>query len=143
MGPAAASAQLLAPGIPGTTRQQFPGDPQASVPDLRPLLRTGSGSELADIVSRFASDDQALRRKYDLGGSAVQRARRTGFLMVWRERLRQLPFDQLSQEGRIDYVLLDSHLVHELDLQALEQQQRVASLGSGQEQLPLAHLPEE
>ena len=38
-----------------------------------------------------------------------------GFWGAWRTRLRALDFDRLSQEGKIDYVLLDNHLRYQLD----------------------------
>jgi hypothetical protein len=42
----------------------------------------------------------------------------------WRSRLREVDFDKLGREGRIDYVLLDARLRHELDL--LDRDEKVA-----------------
>jgi hypothetical protein len=38
------------------------------------------------------------------------------FFNAWRARLAEVNFDKLGQEGRIDYVLLDNHLVYQLAL---------------------------
>ena len=73
-------------------------------------------SELADIVQRYSADLSALGRRYDADDSPAQRARMRGFWGAWRTRLRALDFDRLSQEGKIDYVLLDNHLRYQLDL---------------------------
>src|SRR5207237_794381 len=42
----------------------------------------------------------------------------------WRARLRELEFDRLSQEGKVDYVLLDSYLIHQLALLDRDAKQR-------------------
>jgi uncharacterized protein (DUF885 family) len=102
----------------------FPADPLASVPALAPMV-AAKGSELAEVVQRFALDQQTLGRRYDAFDSPAQRARMRGFYTAWRSRLRALDFDRLSQEGRIDYVLLDNHLRYELDLADRQDTMRV------------------
>jgi uncharacterized protein (DUF885 family) len=90
-------------------------DSTKGVPDLKGLVGRPA-SELADVVDRFSSDRNALFRKYDAEGSPDQRTRARAFYTGWRARLREIDFDKLSQEGRVDYVLLDNRLRHELDL---------------------------
>jgi uncharacterized protein (DUF885 family) len=101
----------------------FPADPLASVPDLT-ALATAKGSELAAVVQRYALDEQSLNRRYDAFDSPAQRTRLRGFYTAWRTRLRALDFERLSQEGKIDYVLLDNHLRYELDLADRQEVQR-------------------
>ena len=101
----------------------FPADPLASVPALPPMAAAKS-SELAEIVQRFTLDNTALARRYDADDSPDQRARMRGFYTAWRTRLKTLDFDRLSQEGKIDYVLLDNHLRYELDLADRQDVQR-------------------
>ena len=108
-----ALATALAAQAPRTA--PFPSDPMASVPDLATLAAT-KGSELVAVVQRYALDEQTLSRRYDAFDSPDQRSRMRGFYTAWRTKLRALDFDRLSQEGRIDYVLLDNHLRYELDL---------------------------
>ncbi|HYW52310.1 MAG TPA: hypothetical protein VE861_16970, partial [Gemmatimonadaceae bacterium] len=93
----------------------FPTDAGASVPDLTQLAGA-KGSELVGVVQRYALDEQTLGRRYDAFDSPDQRTRMRAFYSAWRTRLRALDFEKLSQEGRIDYVLLDNHLRYELDL---------------------------
>ncbi len=93
----------------------FPADPMASVPKLAPIIAT-KGSELTEVVERFQSDQVAVSRRYDGVDSPDQRKRLRGFATSWRERLREVDFDRLSQEGKADYVLLDNHLRYQLAL---------------------------
>jgi uncharacterized protein (DUF885 family) len=116
-----ASASLATAQAP--VRPPFPEDPLASVPELA-ALAAAKGSELATVVQRYALDEQALSRRYDAYDSPAQRKRMRGFYGAWRTRLRALDFDRLSQEGRIDYVLLDNHLRYELDLADRQEVQR-------------------
>jgi hypothetical protein len=81
-------------------------------------------SELAAVVDRFSADRATLLRRYDASGSPDQRQRLRGFYAGWRSKLREVDFDKLGQEGRIDYVLLDARLRHELDL--LDRDEKVA-----------------
>ena len=98
-----------------TAKVPFPADPLESVPALAPMTAARS-SEMVDVVQRYAADQQALGRRYDAGDSPEQRARMRGFYIAWRTRLRALDFGRMSQEGKIDYVLLDNHLRYQLEL---------------------------
>ncbi|WP_396214079.1 DUF885 family protein [Gemmatimonas sp.] len=117
--PAAVQAQ---DGVSRSTRQTFPTDPTASVPPLTQLMGTTT-SELADVIARFSADQTSLQRRYDAPDSKSQRARMRAFFTTWRERLTQLDFGKLSQEGKVDYVLLDNHLRYQLELMAREEVQ--------------------
>src|SRR5688572_17570163 len=88
--------------------------PLQTVPRLNTL--NNATSELVNVVDRFALDRQSLMRRYDGSGSPAQRARMREFYDEWRGRLREHDFDRLSQEGRVDYVLLDNYVQHALAL---------------------------
>lgn len=95
----------------------------ASVPRATALLGK-TASELALAVDRYASDQTALNRRYDAGESPAQRQRMRDFYGAWRQRLREVDFDKLTQEGKIDYVLLDNYLVHQQSLMDRDDKQR-------------------
>ena len=97
-------------------------DPLASVPNLKTLIARPS-SELADVVERFTSDQTSLTRRYDASDSPDQRRRMRGFYTSWRTRLKDVDFDRLKQEGKVDYVLLDNYLRHQIDLLDREDKQ--------------------
>jgi uncharacterized protein (DUF885 family) len=119
--PALAGAQMA--GIPASTRQTYPTDPAASVPSLASLMNSTT-SELAEVVSRYAADASSIGRHYDTPDSPSQRARLRAHYSTWRTRLTELDFGKLSQEGKVDYVLLDNHLRYQLELMDREVKQR-------------------
>jgi hypothetical protein len=98
-----------------TAGAQSPRPAVDSVPDLGPLV-AHQASGLAEVVNRFSSDLGSLRRRYDADGSPEQRTRMRDFYRGWRTRLAALEFNALDQEGRVDYVLLDNYLKHQLVL---------------------------
>ena len=110
---------LAAPAAPqasaATAVTAGPADP--TVPALEPLLG-GSDSRMAAVVSRFSADRAALGRRYGTPWSAERRERMRTFFQGWRDRLGELDFASLGQEGQLDWVLLDNELryqLHELD----------------------------
>jgi hypothetical protein len=107
----AASSSLAAQA----QKSKTPSDPLASVPVLTALVNKPA-SEMADVVERYTADQQSLSRRYDAADSPAQRRRMREFYTGWRTRLGEIGFDKLSQEGRVDYVLLDNHLSYQLAL---------------------------
>lgn len=123
-----APALLAQPGgVKVTTQQNFPADAAAGVPSLSTLVSARS-SEMADVVSRFASDQQVLQRRYDASGSPAQRTRMRAFFTEWRAQLRGLDFNTLSQEGKADYALLENHVRYQLELMDRDEVQRRETL---------------
>ena len=126
----APAAMLLAIGA--AQAQQTPPeprfDPAAAIPALGPL-RGGSGSELAAIVDRFSADRTSLLRRYDAPDSPAQRRRMRPFYTGWRTRLGELDFDRLGFEGKVDYVLLDNYLRHQLALLDRQDTMRAQTAG--------------
>ncbi len=89
------------------------GQEPAYVPDLR-TLRRPTPSELRDLVERFDVDRDGLLRRYRVDYSPARRAARRDFATAWLARLRAgLRFDSLSQDGRVDFVLLRNVLERE------------------------------
>ena len=92
-------------------------DASQYVPALVPLLAPrGTESELRDIVTRFTNDENALNRRWTVDYAPVRRQRFREYYRGWQSRLRELDFDKLSQQGRIDYVLMNHSLRHSLSL---------------------------
>lgn len=110
-------------------------DPRASelAPSLGPLVDRPA-SELREVVARYTADRGAMLRRYDVAYSEIRRERLREFYQAWRGRLREIDFDRLGVEGRIDYVLLDSRIRYELEL--LDREQRLLAEMSGM--LPFA-----
>ena len=100
-----------------------PANPLVSVPALAPLTRSRT-SELAAVVSRYTTDLGSINRRYDGPDSPDRRQRMRQFFASWRTRLAELDFNGLSQEGKVDYVLLDNELVYQLALLDRRDKQR-------------------
>ena len=90
-------------------------DSLAAVPVLAPLIGR-PGSELADVVDRFTADRTVLNRRYDAGDSPDQRRRMRALYTGWQTRLAEVDFSKLSEEGRVDHVLLARFFRHQLAL---------------------------
>jgi uncharacterized protein (DUF885 family) len=91
-----------------------------AIPDLAGLTAVPT-SELAPVVERFLADRGALMRRHDAPLSADRNDRLRAFHEGWQAALRDVDFDALGVEGRIDWVLLDSELryqLHDLERQA-------------------------
>lgn len=99
---------------PGPPRQGV-GDPGKYVPDPATLIGA-PGSELRDLIERYLADRAALSRRYPLRVSGERRERLRGFFRAWQDALTRIDFDRLSQQGRVDFVLLDHQLTYELRL---------------------------
>jgi uncharacterized protein (DUF885 family) len=67
-------------------------------------------------VARFTADRQALLRRYTVDGSPARRTALREFYGAWLARLQAVDFGPLSQDGRVDYLLLKNRLDHELRL---------------------------
>ena len=106
--PASVSAQTVrgAPALPRGAVET------TAVPALGPLV-DARASELAGIVDRYDADRAALGRRYRVDYSPVRTKRLEELTTGWLARLRELNFDKLSQEGRVDYVLLRNELEYE------------------------------
>ncbi|MEX2180539.1 MAG: DUF885 family protein [Gemmatimonadaceae bacterium] len=72
-------------------------------------------SELRDTILLYGSDRGALLRRWSVDYSEARAARLREFYGGWRARLAAVDFGRLSQEGKIDYILLDNRLRQELD----------------------------
>jgi len=111
---------LLAVITPLPIRAQDPPQAAAYVPPLSDLLGRRT-SELRDLVERVQIDARNLNRRWPVDYSSAQTAAFRGFHSAWQARLGEVDFDKLSQEGRVDYLLLRNRLGHELSLLARDE----------------------
>ncbi len=108
------------------TEQQAPGasrlQPHSGVelPDLDELKQ--QPSEMRALIERYVADRGSLSRSYPVEISPARQARFKQFYSDWLAMLAKLNFDAMSQDGKVDYLLLKTHLNREL--QQLELGQR-------------------
>lgn len=113
--------------VPAVLAQDVPNAVTLQTVPRASTLVGKTDSELAMAVERYASDQSALNRRYDAGESPAQRTRMRQFFAGWRARLGELDFDKLSQEGKVDHVLLDNYLLHQLALLDRDEKLRAES----------------
>src|SRR6266700_3252660 len=73
-----------------------------------------SRSGMRTAIERYVADWNSLTRAYQIDNSVSQRDRMMRFYREWLDRLPTLDFESMSQEGRIDYLLLRNHVQHEV-----------------------------
>lgn len=82
---------------------------------LAECLETLKGqADLHPLVNHYVADEAALFRFYDVPMSATRRERRRVLFGSWIATLDQLPFETLSREAQLDWLLLREHLTNEL-----------------------------
>ncbi len=74
----------------------------------------GDGSELRGAIERYEVDRGSVLRSAPQAGSPLRDERLRGFTTQWLDQLGSVDFDRLSQDGKVDYLLLKNHLAHEL-----------------------------
>lgn len=90
-------------------------DTSAYVPAATALAAPAT-SELREMVERYREDRERLRRFLSVRSSGNYDRAQRGFHENWQKQLAAVSLDRFGVEGRIDYVLLRSELVHQLRL---------------------------
>ena len=67
---------------------------------------TAQTSKLADLVTEFEADNWALNRTYIVDESEEYYQRYTKFYSDWKKKMAEIDFASLSQQGKVDYILL-------------------------------------
>ena len=81
---------------------------------IDPADVTPPESEMRSLIERYAVDRGSLTRSYPVSISPVRAARFRQLYSDWLAEIQKLNFDSMSQEGKIDYLLLKNHLEYEL-----------------------------
>ena len=110
---------VLLGGAASAVPAQGPAESASYVPPLSDLLNRRT-SELRDLVERVDIDLRDLQRRWPVGYSPARSAALRGFHSAWRARVEEVDFGRLSQEGKVDYLLLRNGLASELSLLARE-----------------------
>jgi uncharacterized protein (DUF885 family) len=72
-----------------------------------------SSSKMRALLERFATDRSALQRSYNMPMSPLRSGKMKQFYADWQNRLEQVKFEGLSQDGRIDYLLFKNLLEYQ------------------------------
>ena len=70
------------------------------------MLSLAHATDMADEINSFQADKRALEKTYSIRESTEFYERFTKFYNNWKEKLKGIDFNSLSQEGKVDYILL-------------------------------------
>ncbi len=84
---------------------------QTNAPELGDV--DNAKSELRSVIERYVADRGSLTRSYPVDISPARQTRFQQFYRDWLTLLGKMNFDAMSQDGKVDYVLLKNHLEHE------------------------------
>jgi hypothetical protein len=73
-----------------------------------------SANELIDAISSFQADRGALSRKYSNALSEEYYSRMDRLYKDWMAKLRAMPFESFSEDGKLDYILFRNSLEKQL-----------------------------
>jgi uncharacterized protein (DUF885 family) len=128
--PSPRAAQRGSRGPAGRADVQSQQDHDKAHPDVEAL--DASRSELRSFIQRYVTDRGELSQLYAVRGalaggpgrfaprssvldySPAAQNRLREFYGDWLARLKQFDFEALSQDGKIDYLLLNNHLTYQL-----------------------------
>jgi len=102
-----------------------PHQPPASSVGLGEL--SNDGSELRGVIERYAVDRVSVLSSSPPSSSPAQDQRVSDFSLQWLEKLENLEFDRLSQDGKVDYLLFKNHLSHQLRQLDIRSKERAIS----------------
>ena len=88
--------------------------PPVSAFQPKPADFDNSMSEMRPAIERFAADRASLNRAYATVLSPSRRSRFKQFFTDWEARLATVNFESMSQDGKVDYILLRNRLDHDL-----------------------------
>jgi hypothetical protein len=71
-------------------------------------------SEMRSLIERYTVDRGSLTRSFPVAISATRVARFRQFYSDEMTQIQKLNFDSMSEEGRVDYLLLKNHLEYEM-----------------------------
>ena len=73
-------------------------------------VRDTTLAPMRDLLERFAVDRQILQRSNRVPMSISQMTTLRRYYGLWLDRIKQVNFEKLNQEGQIDYLLLNNQL---------------------------------
>ena len=96
------------------------GQAQSGATDHAAAAAAGEPGGMRDEIERYTIDRGTLLRYYTIDLSPQRGERLRRFYREWSDRLSGAAFDAMSQDGKVDFILLRNHLRHELQALDLE-----------------------
>lgn len=81
------------------------------------------GTDLREMIAQFSADQRSLLRVYRIPTASSRQERMTEFYKDTLAALKRVDFDELNQDGKVDYEVFQHYLNHQLHGIALQSQQ--------------------
>ena len=81
------------------------------------------GTNLREMISQFSADQRSLMRTYRVPTASSRQERMKQFYQDSLAALKRVDFDDLNQDGKVDYVVFQHYLNHQLHALVLQSQQ--------------------
>lgn len=95
----------------------------ADPPDISSLVTFArQESDLRVAIMRYLLDKEAIERRYEVQYSPVRIERLTEFHLGWQQRLREVDFNSLNPEGKVDYIAFRNRIEYDLETLRLQEQ---------------------
>ena len=94
-------------------------EPPAAIPDI-----SSSNAPIAALIRLYDADLHGVNRFYELPWSTARQDRVETLLRQWSDKLQQVPFESLHQDGRVDFLLFRNELAGGLAKLSLERNRR-------------------
>lgn len=88
-----------------------------------------SSSEMSPLIERYSADRGKILRFYNIPSSPQRRARLRRFYAETKTALEAQDFEEMSRDGKIDYILFRNGIEHEL--RQLDRQDREEAENAG------------
>lgn len=98
--------------------------------------QSNEASLISPLINQYQADETMLNRKYTLKRSVEYLKRMERFYAAWQQQLRSLPFDKLTVNERVDYILLK----RDIRADSASLQQNLAEFNSTIFTLPFAQI---
>lgn len=115
---------FLSTGLLNAQNAQLKLDPSwaQDPPNFNTLISfANQESEMRNVLNRYVEDLGSYQRRYPVPYSPVRRSRLHKFFTDWKDNLQKISFNSLSDEGKVDYVLLRNALEYQLERLKLEE----------------------
>lgn len=83
----------------------------------------GEGTDLREMIQQFSADQASLIRTYRVPTAASRQLRMEQFYKDALAALKRVDFDELNQDGKVDYLALQNNLTHQLRRLSLDAEQ--------------------
>jgi uncharacterized protein (DUF885 family) len=108
---------LQNPSPPGQLAASQSSDAKGPVENSAALATKSSGNAISQLISQYAADQKTLGQRFRIPLDHIGQEYRTKMIQSWESKLASIDFEKLDRDNQIDWLLLDSKIRHDRELQ--------------------------